>query len=128
MHEAINEHREAKGLQPLLWDEELAIIARNHSADMASRGYFDHDDPEGHGHPYRYEVAEYPCQRSSGENLYMTTKSPIGDSDEKIADLAVVGWMNSEGHRKNVLYDGYAREGIGVYVRTGDVHVTQNFC
>ena len=81
VHEAINEHRQAKGLQPLAWDEKLALVARNHSADMANRGYFEHEDLEGHDHTYRYQMHRVSCDRASGENIYMTTKGVIGDSE-----------------------------------------------
>jgi uncharacterized protein YkwD len=128
IHQMINEHREAKGLEVLVWDENLAIVARNHSEDMAKRGYFEHEDPEGHDHVYRYLMHEYRCDYASGENIYMTEKPVMGDSDEKIADKAVVGWMNSDGHRENILYDGFHKEGIGVYLGLTDAHITQNFC
>jgi uncharacterized protein YkwD len=129
IHQMINEHREAKGLQPLEWDEELAIVARNHSKDMAARGYFEHEDPEGRDHVYRYQDHNYQCGYASGENIFMISSRPvIGDSDEKIADTVVVGWMNSKGHRENILYDGFYNEGIGVHLELTDAHITQNFC
>ncbi len=50
-------------------------------------------------------------------------------TNEEIAFIAVDGWMNSEGHRKNILNSNFDREGIGVYIDSEDrVYVTQNFC
>lgn len=77
IHQQINDERTIRGMKPLLWDTALAKIAADHSKDMAVRNYFSHDDPEGHRYTYRYAVAGYVCQRSSGENIFwMGTSSP----------------------------------------------------
>lgn len=127
-HQMVNEQRTEMGLKPLVWDERLSEIAATHSQDMASRDYFAHEDPEGRNHAYRYDVYGYDCFSSSGENLYKHEGLLIGYSDEKIAEEAVIGWMNSEGHRENIVYEGFGKEGIGVYLDSNAVYVTQNFC
>jgi uncharacterized protein YkwD len=51
------------------------------------------------------------------------------NSLEEIANQAVTGWMNSEGHRKNILDDHFQQEGIGVAFSTDNkIYVTENFC
>jgi uncharacterized protein YkwD len=128
-HQMVNELRAAEGLKPLVWDDELSRVATGHSQDMVAREYFAHDDPEGRGHPYRYQEHGYRCMSTSGENIYKQEGLLFGYSDERIAESAVIGWMNSEGHRRNILYDGFNKEGIGVHIVPNlSVYVTQNFC
>jgi hypothetical protein len=49
MYRLVNDSRAAAGLPPLIWDAELAAVARAHNQDMLLRSYFDHDTPEGEG-------------------------------------------------------------------------------
>jgi uncharacterized protein YkwD len=127
-HDLVNKYRAEANLNPLEWDEELAKVARAHSKDMAERSYFAHEDPDGNDHVYRYQIHGYNCDNPSGENLFVMEKPVFSYTDERIAESGVVGWMNSEGHRQNILYPLYEKEGIGVFVRATDVHVTENFC
>ena len=53
----VNTEREAVGCGPLVADDRLAAVARAHSADMRSRAFFDHVDPDGVGPFYRAEAA-----------------------------------------------------------------------
>ena len=51
------------------------------------------------------------------------------NTQEEIAQSTVEGWMDSPGHRKNILTSSYDREGIGVAIATNDkVYITQDFC
>jgi uncharacterized protein YkwD len=51
------------------------------------------------------------------------------NSEGKIAETTVQGWMNSRGHRKNILFSHWRSEGIGVAIAPdGKVYITQNFC
>jgi uncharacterized protein YkwD len=150
IHELINAQREQNGQSELSYDSFLADIARGHSYDMALRNYFDHTDPDGKTPKARGDDAGYPCIRGYrnyytdgiAENLYQgyrynsylpapngTTVSYKWNSLEEIANQAVTGWMNSEGHRKNILDDHFQQEGIGVAFSTDDkIYVTENFC
>ncbi|NUB90738.1 CAP domain-containing protein [Haloterrigena sp. SYSU A121-1] len=142
VHEAVNEERTARGLEPLEFDTELRDIARAHSEDMAERGYFSHVDPEGNDVTDRYERAGYECNANGytgGENLAQTWyDTPVVDDDgetvryeteQELADGIVTQWMNSPGHRENLLATQWENEGIGVYVTDDNrVFVTQNFC
>lgn len=147
VHEAINEERTARGLEALAFDEDLQEIARSHSEDMAERGYFAHEDPEGNTFADRYDAHGYECRADTdgsayytgGENIaYTYVDQPVrtdsGDvvehtTERKLADGLVEQWMNSDGHRENLLADHWTNEGIGISVTDDDrVYATQNFC
>ncbi|MGQ3411929.1 CAP domain-containing protein [Natrinema sp. LN54] len=142
VHEAVNEERTARGLEPLSFDTELRDIARGHSEDMAERGYFSHVDPEGNDFADRYDAAGYECSANGytgGENIAQTwydTRVATGDgeivryeNERELADGIVTQWMNSPDHRENILASQWENEGIGVSVTDdGRVYVTQNFC
>lgn len=147
MHVLINKERRKHGLSLFEWKETLAGIARKHSQDMATRDYFAHNSPEGHDYLYRYTQAKYTCgvhvNRTvylGGENialnhLYDSVTTVNGtayydwNSRNKIAETTVQGWMNSPGHRKNILTPYFKAEGIGVVITPdGKVYITQNFC
>lgn len=150
IHTKINEVRAEYGLGKLQWDDQLARIARGHSADMADRNYFEHDTPEGRTFADRYARAGYACQvpllaRSylvGAENLAMVhrmkgwrtwpdgRREPYGwRTIEQMADEAVRGWLNSPPHRENLLRPPWRREGIGIAPGPdGKVLITQNFC
>lgn len=99
----VNQERAKLGLKQLKFDANLRAVARSHSSDMFSRGYFAHYSPEGK------TVADRAVDAGVdflviGENLaYAPT-----------LELAHKGLMNSEGHRANILSTDYGRIGIGV--------------
>ena len=147
IHVLVNRERSKQGLSPLAANDALARIARGHSKDMASRRYFSHDSPEGHDFSYRYREGNYTCSLRIGNTVHMgaeniflnvrygsvTTKN--GDayydwnSEEQIAISTVRGWMDSPGHRKNILTPHWRNEGIGVFLSPDDkIYITQNFC
>ena len=148
-HELINVQRVMHGFDPLEHDEAIRLIARGHSEDMASRDYFSHDSPEGLGPTDRGQRAGYDCYRNFGsyftfglvENIHQgllfegyrtingrTTPYNLY-SLEEIAQNAVEGWMNSPGHRQNILDSSYDRAGMGIAIADdGKVFITQNFC
>lgn len=130
IHERINEIRTERGLSELNHDDEIAAIARTHSQDMNEREYFSHTNPEGEGPGDRFGDL-YPREcRAVGENIaYIETGFGGYDSAEAIAERIVEGWMNSEGHRENILRENWDSEGIGVYIGDdGRIDATQNFC
>lgn len=127
IHDRINEIRVEHDLSQLDHDEEIATIGRTYSHDMAEREYFSHVNPEGEGPDDRFGDL-YPNQcRAVGENLARVGTVGATDADE-IAQRVVTGWMNSDGHRENVLTGRWDSQGIGVYINDGAVYATQNFC
>ncbi|WP_435359027.1 CAP domain-containing protein [Haloarchaeobius sp. DFWS5] len=140
VHAEVNELRLAEEVRLLVSDDELAAIGRYHSTDMAERGYIGHDSPDGEGVRDRYERFDYDCRIRlegndviyGGENVFVITFGGAGYTNEDIAERAMEGWMNSTGHRQNLLAEHWYRQGIGVAIlEEGDntsVYVTQNFC
>ncbi len=103
MLELVNRERTSRGLEPLVMDHELVLVARAHAEDMFKRGYFAHDTPEGTDPFERMDAANIQY-RLAGENLALAPT----------LDIAHNGLMNSPGHRANILKDGFRKVGIGV--------------
>jgi uncharacterized protein YkwD len=99
----INEERFKAGLHPLKADPELTVVARAHSMDMFSRGYFSHYTPEKKDPFDRMKSAKVRFL-SAGENL------ALGQTLE----ICHEGLMNSPGHRANILHPSFGRVGIGI--------------
>ena len=99
----VNQERTSRGLEPLVMDPELVLVARAHAEDMFKRGYFAHDTPEGVDPFQRMDQANIEY-RLAGENLALAPT----------LDIAHNGLMNSPGHRANILKDGFRKVGIGV--------------
>ena len=106
--ELANAERGRRNIYPLTWDTRLQEIARVHSVDMAEHGYFNHENRQGDGPSERAAKAGYRCPGSIyvgiAENIY------FGGGPE----TAVESWLNSPGHRENMLDRTYKRVGVGV--------------
>lgn len=103
MLDLVNNERATRGLKPLLADEKLAEVARQHSKDMFIRGYFSHITPEGKDPFARMNEAGI-SYGSAGENIALTPS----------VEIAHEGLMNSPGHRENILSREFGKVGIGV--------------
>ena len=143
-----NEERVKHGLSSLKNDNKLASIARGHSIDMGNRNYYEHYTPEGLDPTDRAKNVGYTCMKNYGsyytegvaENIAQhwlyTSYMAIGvktsyswHSEESLAREIVDGWMQSQGHRENILHKNYDRIGIGIAITSADaVYATQNFC
>jgi|GEM_PF-986246 len=117
----INRIRRRNGLRRLRWHDELAAVARAHSADMAARAYFDHLSPEGRNPADRTASARIDFTRIA-ENIEYNRNSP----DPVLK--AVQDWWDSPGHRANIVEPAFTHTGIGVAVdaETG-LYFTQLF-
>lgn len=105
----VNEQRRAYGLAPVELSEELCVKARVKSQDMAQNRYFDHNSPT-YGSPFDMMRALGVTYRYAGENIAMGYSTP---------EAVVNAWMNSEGHRANILNANYRTLGVG-YVAAGN--------
>ena len=117
-HEAVrlvNEIRQQNGLKPLTENWELSRVARYKSQDMLDNRYFSHTSPT-YGSPFQMIKAFGLSYRTAGENIAKGYASP---------QAVVNGWMNSSGHRANILNAGYTQIGVG-YVAQGN-YWTQMF-
>ncbi len=125
IHERVNEVRRDRDVDPLAYNEAIATVAREHSADMAEREYFSHESPDGEGPADR--LAEFfpgHC-RGVGENIANVREE--GDP-QSLGERVVSLWMDSPGHRENLLRTMFDEEGFGVHVADDRVVVTQKFC
>lgn len=127
IHDQVNEVRREHDRDGLAHNDDIAGVAREHSEDMAERDYLSHFSPEEEGPGDRMSDM-YPgyCGRI-GENI--ANVGLRGADDEAVADRVVSGWMNSSGHRRNILNEQFDEQGIGVVVtEDGRVLATQKFC
>ncbi|MDF4730304.1 CAP domain-containing protein, partial [Vibrio parahaemolyticus] len=99
---------------PLLaWDQQTADVAIGHSKDMKDNNYFSHDSPTLGTLGDRLQRGKVGFQLA-GENIAAQHSDGVA---------ALQGWLNSEGHRKNLLNEQFTGLGVGVY----DKFYTQNF-
>ena len=148
IHNLINNERQTNGISTLQYDSKLSDIARAHSQDMANRNYFDHVNPEGDDPTERAKKAGYPISKDLGggvtsygiaENIFQNwlydsityyNGIPVYEwaSQSELASSTVNGWMNSPGHRQNILTSTYDNEGIGVAISSDyKVYITEDF-
>lgn len=111
----VNVERAKYGLSPLTEDAALTRTARMKSQDMHDRGYFDHNSPT-YGTPFQLMKSQGITYRTAGENIAMGYRTP---------EAVVNAWMNSSGHRANILNASYTKIGVG-YVESGN-YWTQHF-
>jgi uncharacterized protein YkwD len=136
IHELVNQERQKNGLEQLSYDDGLASIAKGHSQDMAENNYFSHRSSDGSSAGDRI-LQDDDCLRSDGSYYYgeniWSKKGNLGSSSD-IARSAFDSWMDSPGHRQNILNNDFAIEGIGAVIEFGDrsyydrVYITQDFC
>ncbi|WP_343233357.1 CAP domain-containing protein [Streptomonospora sp. PA3] len=107
-----NEERADAGCPPLSVDPRLTAASEAHSRDMAARDYMAHESPEGEGPAERAEEAGYHAW--SGENVAAGYTSP---------EAVMEGWMNSPGHRANILNCANTEVGVA----ETDTKWAQNF-
>ncbi|WP_172382344.1 CAP domain-containing protein [Streptomyces sp. MNP-20] len=98
-----NGHRAAAGLRPLAPDPCLTAAAQAHSADMIARAFYAHTAPDG-SEPWHRAAAAGSRHRAVGENIACGQRSPAE---------VVEGWMNSPGHRANILKPSFTHLGVG---------------
>ncbi len=111
----INEIRIQNGLSPLTENAALSRCAKAKSQDMHDKGYFSHQSPT-YGSPFEMMKQFGITYRAAGENIAMGQTTP---------QAVVHAWMNSEGHRANILNASFTQIGMG-YVADGH-YWTQQF-
>jgi uncharacterized protein YkwD len=119
---AVNTARKRAGLGPLKADSRLDKAAQGHAEDMLKRGYFAHESPSGTTVRERSQAAGY-AWRVIGENIAFGQTS---------VDEVMETWINSPGHRKNILTPSFTELGVGLAMGLGpdgtyQVYWVQNF-
>lgn len=99
----VNQQRINNGLQALKVDEEVQRVARIKAQDMVDNNYFSHNSPT-YGSPFDMLNSFKISYRSAGENI-------AGNSSNS---AAVTAWMNSSGHKANILNSSFNYTGVGV--------------
>ncbi len=114
----VNQYRLSKNLPPLTMNAEISYVARQHSKDMASKqATFSHDGFDNRAKSVRKTIP----YKSFAENLAYIKGYP------DLADVAVKGWINSPGHRKN-MEGNFNLTGIGIAKNSeGEYYFTQLF-
>lgn len=105
----VNKVRIENGLNALTYDWQLARVARFKSQDMRDLGYFSHTSPT-YGSPFEMMKSLGISYRTAGENIAKGYPTP---------EAVVNAWMNSPGHRANILNSSYTHIGVG-YVKDGN--------
>lgn len=117
--EQTNAERAKKGCAALRVDERLQEAARMHSADMVNSGYFSHTSPDGRDPGRRLADAGYSTDRGWAENIARGYPT---------AEAVMAGWMDSSGHRANILNCSMKAIGVGTArAGNGRIYWTQDF-
>ncbi|MCM8711722.1 SafA/ExsA family spore coat assembly protein [Clostridium sp. SYSU_GA19001] len=112
----VNVERSKYGLKPLAANWELSRVARYKSQDMKNKNYFSHQSPT-YGSPFQMMQHFGIVYRTAGENIAMGQRTP---------QEVMTAWMNSPGHRANILKAEYTEIGVGV-AKDGSIYWTQMF-
>lgn len=115
VQQLVNQERSKQGLQPLQMDWELQRTARTKACDMAQKGYFSHNSPT-YGSPFDMMKQFGISYRTAGENIAQGQRTP---------QEVMQSWMNSQGHRENILKREFTHIGVG-YCEQGN-HWVQMF-
>lgn len=120
--EEINQQRITAGLQPLVWSDAAAKIARLHSENMANFKFFSHEGLDGSMVNDRADAFGISKWKAIGENIAYNRgyNNPI--------EFAVERWMQSPGHRENILNGRWTESGIGIAItQDGTYYFTEVF-
>ena len=113
----VNVERTNRGLQPLKFNAELSKVATLKSQDMIDKNYFDHTSPT-YGSPFDMMKQFGITYRAAGENIAMGQETP---------QEVMNSWMNSPGHRKNILNPDFTELGVGIASNGSSLYWTQMF-
>lgn len=114
----VNIERQKEGLAPLVADSLLSSVARKKSQDMATNNYFSHTSPT-YGSPFDMMKSFGVKYNTAGENIAR---------GQLTAQSVMNGWMNSSGHRANIMNPSFKKIGVGMYESSnGRKYWTQMF-
>ena len=99
----VNRERESRGLAPVRRTASVSRVARQKADDMCAHNYFSHTSPT-YGSPFDMMKKFGISYRSAGENIAKGYRT---------VDAVMKGWMNSSGHRANILSSSYTQLGVG---------------
>jgi uncharacterized protein YkwD len=118
-----NDSRVQAGLAPLQFSRRLMVAARNHSRDMAARGYLGHDSPAGDTPADRVRAAGINYDELA-ENIY----SGGAANADAVPEHVIKAWLQSRAYRANLLSPGFRLSAVGIaHADDGNYFVTQDF-
>jgi uncharacterized protein YkwD len=119
----VNEERTKAGVQALTYNSTMEKYARIKSQDMGDKNYFSHEDLQGNLMTVKMKN-DGVNYKAWGENIAYIG----GVTDENaLANQFMTNWMNSPGHRANILSTNFSSIGVGVYKIGNKVYATQEF-
>jgi uncharacterized protein YkwD len=124
--ELVNAERRNHGLGPVQLDTALRAIARDHDDDMLARGFFSHVNPSGEGPADRIERQHRSLIGITGENIWESSGEYASQHSDLAAEI-MKAWMNSPGHRENILRKEFTHLGAGVCTAGREIRATQDF-
>ncbi len=107
--ELVNAERAKNGIAPLVWSDDLAAVAYAHSKDMNDRQFMSHNNPDG----------KSPFDRMKDYGLSYSRAAENIAAGQKTPEAVMQGWMNSAGHRANILNPELKMLGVGYYAGDG---------
>ncbi|MBQ6686575.1 MAG: hypothetical protein IJM99_10760 [Firmicutes bacterium] len=114
----VNQQRRSAGRSELSLSQELTKVAQAKAEDMRDQGYFGHTSPT-FGTPFEMMDAFGIEYRSAGENIA---------KGQKTVALVMDGWMNSSGHKENILNEDFTQLGVGYCTdKQGNTYWVQMF-
>lgn len=132
----VDEIRAEHGLESLEEHPGISDAAQGHSDHMVEADFYDHVAPDGTTHQDRVNAVGLECFAS--ENIAVVwydrrMNSHAGvvrlQTEAEIAEYLVDAWMNSPGHRANILHEDFSRDGVGISAnKAGKIYATHNFC
>lgn len=124
--ERANVSRDEAGLQSLTRSDVLDDAAQSHAADMLERDFYNHVSPEGETPFDRFLAAGGDRWAVSGENIATCTGCSVPADVDRV-DAFQDGWMQSPGHRENILSGGFDSFGFGIAGSGSTVYAVQTF-
>ena len=116
IHNLVNQQRTQHGLSSLVWNDQIAQVAKSHSDDMLSSGDVSHSG-------FTDRLTQMGCPLGAENIDFMQ-----GYYSDQVASAAVTDWMNSFEHRVNMLSGKFTSEGVGVAYDGDKAIITQDFC
>ncbi len=113
----VNAERAKNGLKALELDWQVSRVAQYKSDDMANNNYFSHQSPT-YGSPFEMLKQFNVNYKSAGENIA---------KGQKTSQAVMTAWMNSSGHKANILGSSYTHLGVGYTVKNGTTYWVQQF-
>ena len=119
----VNEERAKAGVPALSYNSTMETYARVKSKDMGVRNYFDHVDPDGD------MITAQMARDGVSYNAWGENIAYIGGVSDAaaLAEQFMTNWMNSDGHRANILSTNFTSIGVGVYKSGNRYYATQEF-